>query len=257
MQTEIETLVVAATLRARRGDPGSTEMIEAVLASIGDTDDHDSRLIGCSLLMEAAWIGSFDAGRADFMYHTLRRSASLADDRWGRGVLAFWAWRLGFEPPDGPIPDPAGLELQGRTGDSARAWRQRGFAVEAAIVEAMVPGADLGAVFADLSRLGAEGVMRGLRRELQRRGVRRIPRGDRPATKENPAGLTARQAEVLALIVRGYSNAAIAEELFISEKTAGHHVAAVLAKLDASSRLQAAAIATSRGWSDIRLDAPI
>jgi DNA-binding NarL/FixJ family response regulator len=92
--------------------------------------------------------------------------------------------------------------------------------------------------------------MRGLRRELQRRGVHNIPRGHRAATAAHPAGLTERQAEVLALIVAGCSNADIAEELFISEKTAGHHVAAVLAKLNASSRLQAAAIATTRGWVD-------
>ena len=257
MQTEIETLVTAATLRARRGDPRSAEMIEEALALIGDTDDHDSRLIGCALRMAGAWMGYVDAGGAEQMYETLRPSASLADDPWGRAVLAFWARRLELEPPDGHIHGPARLELEGRAGDSARMWRQGGFPVEAAIVEAMKPEADLGAVFAELGRLGAEGVIRGLRRELQRRGVRRIPRGDRPATKKNPAGLTARQAEVLSLIVSGHSNAAIAKELFISEKTAGHHVAAVLTKLNASSRLQAAAIATSRGWSDLRVDAPI
>lgn len=256
-QTEVEALVTAATLRARRGDPGATEMIEAALASIGDTDDHDCRLMGCALLMEGAWLGLVDGDRADLVYQTLRRSASLADDAWGRGLVAFWARRLDLEPPDGHLHGPAGLELEGRVEDSVRMWRQRGYPVETAIVEAMMPEADLGAVFAELGGLGAEGVIRGLRRELQRRGVRRIPRGNRPATKNNPAGLTARQAEVLALIVSGYSNAAIAKELFISEKTAGHHVAAVLAKLHASSRLQAAAIATGRGWSDIRLDAPI
>jgi DNA-binding NarL/FixJ family response regulator len=45
--------------------------------------------------------------------------------------------------------------------------------------------------------------------------------------------------------------------LFISEKTAGHHVTAILAKLNVSSRLQAAAVATSRGWSQLDPEASI
>ncbi|MEX0864188.1 MAG: AAA family ATPase, partial [Acidimicrobiia bacterium] len=126
LQTEIETLVIAATLRARRGDPGSTEMIEEVLDLIGDTDDHESRVIGCALLMEGVWIGHIEGGREVPMYETLRQSASLGNNPWGRGVLAFWARRLDLEPPDGRIPGPAGLELQGRMGDSARMWRQGG-----------------------------------------------------------------------------------------------------------------------------------
>lgn len=57
------------------------------------------------------------------------------------------------------------------------------------------------------------------------------------------AGLTRRESEVLGLITRGMSNRQIAEQLFISEKTAGVHVSNILAKLDVSSRAQAAALA--------------
>jgi DNA-binding NarL/FixJ family response regulator len=112
----------------------------------------------------------------------------------------------------------------------------------------MAPGADLDAVFADLKRMGAEGVAGGLRRELQRRGMKRVPRGPRTDTIENPAGLTKREMEVLELVSAGLSNASISEELFISEKTAGHHVSSVLAKLGVSSRGQAAALAIANRW---------
>ncbi len=47
-----------------------------------------------------------------------------------------------------------------------------------------------------------------------------IPRGRRASTKENPAGLTAREVEVLELVTEGLPNADIAERLFLSEKTA-------------------------------------
>jgi DNA-binding NarL/FixJ family response regulator len=117
----------------------------------------------------------------------------------------------------------------------------------------LIPGADLDQVFSSLAALGADGVARGLRHELQRRGVKSVPRGERKSTRANPAGLTDRQAEVLSLMQAGLSNAAIAETLFISEKTAGHHVSAILAKLNVSSRLQAVAVTTGRGRDRARV----
>ncbi|MDP9493675.1 MAG: helix-turn-helix transcriptional regulator, partial [Actinomycetota bacterium] len=99
----------------------------------------------------------------------------------------------------------------------------------------------------------ADGVARGLRQELQRRGVKSVPRGERKTTRANPAGLTARQAEVLTLMQAGLSNAAIADTLFISEKTAGHHVSAILAKLNVSSRLQAVAVTSGKGRDRARV----
>jgi DNA-binding NarL/FixJ family response regulator len=68
----------------------------------------------------------------------------------------------------------------------------------------------------------------------------RVPRGPRRTTRANPAGLTARQVEVLALISEGLTNAEIAERLVVSQRTAEHHVAAVLAKLGAATRRDAA-----------------
>jgi DNA-binding NarL/FixJ family response regulator len=68
----------------------------------------------------------------------------------------------------------------------------------------------------------------------------RVPKGPRKATRANPAGLTARQLEVLALIADGLTNAEIAERLVVSQRTAEHHVAAVLTKVGASTRREAA-----------------
>lgn len=60
-------------------------------------------------------------------------------------------------------------------------------------------------------------------------------------------GLTARELEVLRLVAEGLTNREIAERLFIAQKTVSVHVSNILAKLDASTRTQAAAAARTRG----------
>ena len=66
-------------------------------------------------------------------------------------------------------------------------------------------------------------------------------------TPADPFGLTAREREVLALVAEGYTNRRIADELFISESTAGVHVSHILGKLGVESRTEAATIAVRLG----------
>ena len=68
----------------------------------------------------------------------------------------------------------------------------------------------------------------------------------RAASAPSP-DLTRRESEVLALVALGRSNGQIGRQLFISTKTVSVHVSNVLAKLGASGRGEAAAIARSRG----------
>ena len=73
-------------------------------------------------------------------------------------------------------------------------------------------------------------------RRLRQRGARGVPRGRRPRTRDTPAGLTARELEVLALLADGLRAAQIAERLFVSAKTVDHHVSVLLRKLAVRSR---------------------
>ena len=55
--------------------------------------------------------------------------------------------------------------------------------------------------------------------------------------------MTTRQLEILALLSQGFTNTEIARRMSIAPKTAEHHVAAVLAKLDVVSRQAAVLLA--------------
>jgi DNA-binding CsgD family transcriptional regulator len=95
--------------------------------------------------------------------------------------------------------------------------------------------------------LGATAVVEHVQQMMQARGLRTAARGPRASTRANQAGLTKRQMDVLRLIDQGRSNTDIANTLFVSPKTVDHHISAILGKLAAKSRGEAAAIARGAG----------
>src|SRR6185437_12293354 len=98
-----------------------------------------------------------------------------------------------------------------------------------------------------LDRLGARATSERLKQHLGSNRMHGTPRGPRSSTRTNPAGLTNQQLEVLRLMADGLRNAEIAETLHVSSKTIEHHVAAVLAKLNARSRAHAVSAAHNLG----------
>ena len=71
-----------------------------------------------------------------------------------------------------------------------------------------------------------------------------------PATHRHGVGtpsFTARERQILGLVARGLSNKEIGARLFITEKTASHHVSSILGKLGVASRAEAAAEAVRHG----------
>ena len=87
-----------------------------------------------------------------------------------------------------------------------------------------------------LDQLGAVSTADRIRLAMRQAGVSRLPQRPRTATRANPAGLTNRQLDVAKLVARGFTNAEIADRLYISPKTTDHHVSAVLTKLGLPSR---------------------
>ena len=68
-----------------------------------------------------------------------------------------------------------------------------------------------------------------------------------PPSEEYPAGLSAREVEVLKLVANGMTNAQIARELYISPRTVNAHMGSVYHKIGSHSRAEAARFVSEHG----------
>lgn len=243
----ILALTVLGLLRARRGDPRQWAPLDEALALLAKQDELQYLVPVATARAEAAWLG----GRSAEIDDATRDVLKAAIDRraaWVIGELA-WLRRLAGirEAVTGTI-DPYAAQLAGDGTAAAARWTRLGCPYDAAF--ALVESDDedsLRSALAQFQRLGARPAEAIVARRLREHGVRGLPRGPRPDTRNHPARLTRREAEVLALVQQGASNADIAARLFLSEKTVHHHVSAILRKLGVSNRGQAVSEAARLG----------
>jgi len=173
----------------------------------------------------AAEIATVEAERARLLHEPGAARWAEAAERWRAGhnsyLVAYSSWR----------------HAEALLGDGDRA------SAAAALVEAHRIATGLGArpLTAAVEALAARS-----RLDLSTQDTATAA-PDVRAAPEDPFGLTRREHDVLPLLVKGRTNRQIAEELFISENTAGVHVSNILGKLGATTRTEAAGIAARLG----------
>jgi DNA-binding CsgD family transcriptional regulator/tetratricopeptide (TPR) repeat protein len=244
----IEALVVLARVRARRGDPEAWPLLNEAWELAEPTNELPRIGPVAVARAEVAWL----EGDRHGVHEATAGPLQLACERqapWLVGELAVWRRYAGLDVEiAAEAAEPFALQLTGHPIEAAELWRQLGCPYDAALALADAGEEEpLRRSHAELQGLGAGAAAAIVARRLRERGVRGIPRGPRPRTRENPAGLTARELEVLALLADGLRNAQIAERLVVSAKTAEHHVSAILRKLDVRTRGEAVAAAARLG----------
>jgi DNA-binding CsgD family transcriptional regulator/tetratricopeptide (TPR) repeat protein len=240
-------LAALGLVRARRGDASADAPLDEAHALVHACGELMRIVPVAAARAECAWLRGDDDAVASLTDDALalarRRSAP-----WAVGELAYWRWQAGAVDGAEDAAGPYRLAIEGDAEGAAERWREIGCPYEAALALAESDDDQLVRdAIEELQRLGARPAARIVARRLRERGVRGVPRGPHPRTRENPAGLTARELEVLALVAEGLRNAQIAQRLVVSEKTVGHHVSAVLRKLDVSTRGEASAKALRLG----------
>lgn len=253
------TVVNRARIRTGAADPALLDEMWRLAAHLREPQRTDP---AGAVLAEAAWLSGGEGALREpslvAILRALHTEAVESNNPVNVAELAYWLARAGETlatgPATGPVTGPANgriypyaAQAAGRWREAADGWAAAGYVYERAAALAESPHSDdVIEALVVLDAIGAAPLAAKVRRDLRMRGVAGVPRGPVRATRAHAAGLTPRQAEVLELVREGLSNAEIAARLVISERTADHHVSAILAKLGVTSRHAAAAAATSQ-----------
>jgi DNA-binding CsgD family transcriptional regulator len=154
-------------------------------------------------------------------------------------------WLAGVEPPPLDVLVPAWEETVSLTGEFGDVYELARVRTVLAGIQRAAGDTSAARELGDLARttaheLGANPLLEDLRA---------IGSAPTRATGASDS-LTPREQEILGLVAEGRSNGEIGRQLFISTKTVSVHVSNILAKLGASGRTEAAAIARRRGLLD-------
>jgi len=241
LPTYTYALLILGRLRVRMGDTSVLAILDEGLALSIQVSAMMRMEYARAVRAEFAWLAG-DNDRAIEEIRMVYDTTLSKEHPWIAGELASWRWRAGdtFTPPAW-IAKPFALQIAGDWRGAAEEWERRGCPYEQGL--ALMDG-DRAAQFAALEifeRLGALPAAGILRQKMRAQGIRGIPRGPRPATRENPFGLTNREMEILACLAEGLSNNAIAEKVTLSTRTVEHHITSILQKMNVQSRNEAVA----------------
>ena len=225
---------VLAELAVRRGDQDAGDRV-ADLAEHADRAAEPQRIMPAIELMVERALTEGEPMPVDWFERWPIIRGERGTRRPLRIRLAGWAAVAGLDLDVDDASPAVRRDAPARLGGGGGAFGESAGVRPGADAVAARGRAGAGRGARDRARLGAEPLTRRVASRMRDLG-QRVPRGPRRTTRANPAGLTARQLEVLALLVEGLTNAEIADRLVVSPRTAEHHVAAVLAKLGAATR---------------------
>lgn len=235
-------------LLARKGDADARDILERAWQSAARTNSVQSIALAGIALVEWAWLNGEPDTAWEFAEVPLDRTGIVGAERY-RGELLRILVRCGHpnQSFDG-CPREYELGIKGQWREAADLWGCIGAPYERALelADSRRPAEMLKAL-AVLEQLGAGPAAKLVRTELKNIGVTNVPRLLKPRRQANPAGLTDRQVEVLALVTEGLTNAEIADRLVVSVRTVDHHVSAILRGLEVGTRREAARTAARLG----------
>lgn len=229
----------------RRGATGSAALIDEAAGTMDASGRLNEMWRLAAARGEAAWI----AGERDTIPDLVRPAldfASRRNHRWALGELGYWLWRANPDAPTDAPGTPWAAMMEGDWKAAANAWATHGnpYLEALALTDGDEEAQRRAIGIAD--ELGAAPLADRVRRQLRADGAADVP--VRPRVHGDD--LTRRQVDVLELVADGLTNAQIGERLFISAKTAGHHVSSIIERLGVRNRTEAVTTARNRGLID-------
>lgn len=248
MVSELQAKVALTELAVRRGDPDAGDRLAALAEEAYRT--RELKRLGPVLELQIEWALTRDEPLpvASFEQVLATVGDEPARSGYGGARLAAWGTVLGLPTVfRGKAPFPHAAMMRQNWAEAAAGFGAVGWRYDRALMLSCCDDEPALAEAMEIARaFGATPLLDRVSRKLRATG-RMIPRGPAASTRSNPAGLTDRQLEILGLIADGLTNAEIAKRLTISPRTIEHHVSSVLAKLDVTTRRDAARQAVELG----------
>jgi len=229
---------VLAELAVRRGDDDARQRLAVLARQVEKTKELQRVLPVLQLEAERSLLTGEELPRDRFAAASSLMGGSAG---WSEAGLAGWAKVCGLELRlVDSVPEPFASMLTGDWLRAGEAFEAIGWGFESALLRSLTEdAAALTRALETARALGTAPLERRIVDRLRRAGVQ-VPGRPRGATRTNPAGLTERQLEVAVLLAQGSTNKEIATRLDLSVRTVEHHVEAVLDKLGARRRSEAA-----------------
>jgi len=240
-------LNLLTTIKIRRGEPDVLFLLDEAKALAFKTREHQRVIPMMIALLEYEWL----TGKKIITDEELKICIELTqkvDNIFLNSEIHFWLQKTGKKVPGlQELSEPYKYLMEGKINKAADFWQKKGCPFENAFALFEGNETDKKNALLLFQQLGANAVSEKIKMEMRAGGIKKIPRGLRKSTQANPAQLTNRELDVLQLLQQGNQNKEIAGALFISPKTADHHISSILFKLDVNSRSKAVTEAVRLG----------
>jgi ATP/maltotriose-dependent transcriptional regulator MalT len=245
---KIFALTILATVKMRRGDKDDIlPLLKEAKDKAFEAMELQRILQALTAYLEYEWL----TGRRFIEAEDLKNTIEMIRTRgniYANSCFVFWLQKArGQSLSLKEIYEGYDISNSAKAEKAAMLWKEIGCPYNEALT--LFEGSDDNKrkAITIVQNIGADAVYQKMKLEMRSVGIKNIPRGLRESTKTNPAQLTNRELDVLQLLQKGIQNKEIAGTLFISPKTADHHISSILFKLDVNSRTKAVTEAVRLG----------
>lgn len=237
--SKIEALVIAATIRLRKGDADPYPLLLEAREKAFATMEPQRVIPAITAFLEYEWLKGTAMIRQDDLDYAISM-LSYEGHAFEKSEFVYWLMKARGQKVE--LPDffeGFKAEHTAMVAKHALVWKKLECPYEQALLLFEGNEDNKRTAIEILHKLEATVIAEKLKAEMRSSGIKSIPRGIRESTRSNPANLTERELDVLQLLKNGLRNKEIAASLFISAKTVDHHITSIYFKLDVNSRARA------------------
>ena len=255
---KLPSLLVLSRVSLRLGREKQSELLGQALADACSVGEPQYICPARVSLIEAAWLDN-DDNTIHQQIKEIITVNTIPAYSWRGCEVAIWMHRYGYkiaDRDDPRMPLPYRLELDGNLMAAGQAWIDKGNPYRGALSLMQASGKEALQHYIKardlLESCFANATLKKLKNLAKAEGIEDklivTKRGPRKEARQHPLGLTAKEQQILPLIVNGLSNREISIKFSRSTRTVENHVASILKKLNVKNRMEAMLRGKNEPW---------